>query len=205
MSGRSRRAGATTPAFDGYVLSGGSSRRMGHDKALLEVDGVAMARRVADALVAAGAGRVAAVGGDEPRLAALGLDTCTDRWPGAGPLGGLLTALDDPGTAAVAVVLSCDLLAPDPAAIARLVEERHRHDADAAVPLVDDRHQWLHAAWHRRVLAPLTERFRAGERSLRGAARAIELLAVDHVDATAVRDADRPEDLPGDGSGPILS
>ncbi len=38
----------------GAVLTGGSSTRMGADKALVEVDGVAMAARVAHALRASG-------------------------------------------------------------------------------------------------------------------------------------------------------
>ncbi|HJR26495.1 MAG TPA: NTP transferase domain-containing protein, partial [Acidimicrobiales bacterium] len=43
------------PPFTGVVLCGGRSTRMGRDKALLELHGVPMARRVADALTAAGA------------------------------------------------------------------------------------------------------------------------------------------------------
>lgn len=183
--------------FDGYVLSGGASRRMGCDKALLEVDGVAMARRVAVALTAAGAGRVVAVGGDAAGLTAVGLEHVPDRWPGEGPLGGLVTALDHAGSAPVAVVLSCDLLHPDPAAIAGLVAELGTRDCDVVVPVVDGRHQWLHAAWHRRVAAILADVFEAGERSLAGAALAVRMATVEHLDAGAVADADRPEDLPG--------
>lgn len=182
--------------FDGYVLCGGASRRMGRDKALLAVDGVAMARRVADALTAAGAGRVRAVGGDADGLRSLGLDQVPDRWPGEGPLGGVITALDQPGSAPVAAVLACDLLHPDPRAIAALVAEQARRRCDVVVPVVDGRHQWLHAVWHRRVQPILADLFRAGERSVAGAALAVRMATVADLGRDAVADADRPEDLP---------
>ena len=43
------------PAFSGAVLTGGRSRRMGTDKALVAVEGRPMVVRVAAALRAAGA------------------------------------------------------------------------------------------------------------------------------------------------------
>src|SRR5690606_32897540 len=58
----------------GAVLTGGASRRMGTDKALLEVDGRPLARRLAEVLAAAGCDPVWCQGGDEPALRALGLD-----------------------------------------------------------------------------------------------------------------------------------
>lgn len=183
--------------FDGYVLCGGASRRMGRDKALLPVDGVAMARRVADALAAAGADRVLAVGGHAAALDRLGLASRPDRWPGEGPLGGLVTALGEAGEGAapVAVVVSCDLTDPDPAAIARTVQARAMHDSDAVVPVVGGRRQWLHAAWHRRAAGILCDVFEAGERSLAGAALSLRITTVHDVAAEAVHDADRPADL----------
>jgi len=66
---------------------------MGRDKALLPVGGVPMALRVADALRAAGADEVVAVGGDATALAALGLTVVPDDHPGAGPLAAIVTAL----------------------------------------------------------------------------------------------------------------
>lgn len=186
----------TPGAFDGYVLCGGASRRMGRDKALVEVDGTAMARRVADALAAAGASRVVAVGGDAPELGRLGLSATPDRWPGEGPLGGLVTALQDgAGTGPVAVVLSCDLIDPDPTAIARTVAERARLGCDAVVPVVDGRHQWLHGAWDRRAAGILADVFAAGERSVAGAALSLRIGTLGDVPAGAVHDADRPADL----------
>lgn len=51
---------------------------MGRDKALIEIGGVPMARRVADALGAAGAAEVVAVGGSAPALRSLGLTVAPD-------------------------------------------------------------------------------------------------------------------------------
>jgi molybdopterin-guanine dinucleotide biosynthesis protein A len=188
---------APVERFDGYVLCGGASRRMGRDKALVAVDGVPMARRIGDAMASAGAERVVAVGGDAVALARIGLAIRPDRWPGEGPLGGLVTALDDGGPAAapVAVVLSCDLTDPDPDAICRMVRARAESGADAAVPVVGGRQQWLHGTWDRRVAGILANAFSAGERSLAGGAASLRVALVADLVPGAVHDADRPEDL----------
>ena len=79
-------------ALIGAVLCGGASRRMGADKATILVDGVAMARRVADALAAAGCSQSHR---DRWRRAcprrASASNTVDDEFPGEGPLGGILT------------------------------------------------------------------------------------------------------------------
>ena len=56
----------------GAVLCGGASRRMGRDKALIAVDGVLMAERVAQALTVGGCGEVVFVGGNAEALAVAG-------------------------------------------------------------------------------------------------------------------------------------
>ncbi len=77
----------------GVILTGGASRRMGADKALVEVDGVAMAARVASALAAGGCDPVVCQGGDPTLLAALGMTVLADTHPGGGPVAGILDAL----------------------------------------------------------------------------------------------------------------
>jgi len=172
---------------------------MGRDKATLEVDGVAMAARVAGALRRAGAVHVAAVGGDRPALEQLGLSVVPDDEPGEGPLPATLTALrharGDP-----VVVLSCDLVAPNPEAVAGLVERLAAAAPDVlgAVPLVDGHPQWTHAAWRRSALAALEAAQRTGARSLRAACADLHLLYVPDVAPADVADADHPRDLPGD-------
>lgn len=84
----------------GAVLVGGASSRMGVDKALLPLDGVAMAHRVAAALVAGGATALEVIG-DDPAIARTldlsdlvdGWGSRDDLWKGIGPLGGLATAV----------------------------------------------------------------------------------------------------------------
>ena len=165
---------------------------MGTDKALLEVDGTAMARRVADALLAAGADDVVAVGGDGPALATLGLRPVPDEHPGEGPLGGILTALAAT-TAEVVVVLACDLPAPDPSVIISVVDALD--DADVAAPSHGGHLELLHAAYARSAQAALSEAFAGGERAPRRAIGAVRVNVVPDLPAAALADADRPEDL----------
>jgi molybdopterin-guanine dinucleotide biosynthesis protein A len=171
---------------------------MGRDKALVEIGGVAMARRVADALRAAGAAAVACQGGDGPALAALGLEVRGDRRPGDGPLPATIQALEDAGGELV-VVLSCDLLAPSPHAVRAVVEALTGAPGSvAAVPVVDGHRQWTHAAWRTSAAPLLADRYAAGDRSLRRAAADLAILAVEGIEPAAVADADLPSDLPSD-------
>jgi molybdopterin-guanine dinucleotide biosynthesis protein A len=176
---------------------------MGRDKASIELDGRTMAARVVDAVAGAGAAAVICVGGDTQALRARSLPAVADDWPGQGPLGGLLTALrafeaDGYGDVFVA---SCDLLRPDPAAVAATVAALSgARDAEVAVPLDRGRRrQWLHAAWRVDVRSALEVQFEAGERSLHRAvsSAALKVVEIDEVEPAALADADTPDDLPG--------
>jgi molybdopterin-guanine dinucleotide biosynthesis protein A len=171
---------------------------MGRDKALLEVGGTAMARRVADALLAAGAAEVVAIGGDLPALAALGLDARPDSWPGDGPLPATLGAFTAVAQDVVLVV-SCDLVAPDPDAMATVAAAlTDRPDVALAIPRDDTGElQWTHAAWRRAAAGPLEAAWEAGARSLRRAAADLVRIEVTGLPPASLVDADSPGDLPG--------
>lgn len=83
---------------------------MGTPKALALVDGVAMGRRVAYALTAAGAAPVVVQGGSRSVADALALDLVADDLPGAGPLAALASATSwAAGIGAdLVVVAACD-------------------------------------------------------------------------------------------------
>ena len=203
----------------GAVLAGGASSRMGTDKAFIEIDGESMVVRAAAALRAAGAAPTLAVGGDDARLRALGLDVVPDRYPGQGPLGGVITALgaiDACGDSSIeaVVTLPCDVMAPDAAAV-RCVLDRLADDAsgpaagtqaaDLIVPLGDGVPQWMHAAWRSNCLERLSEVFARGVRAPSEAARALRMVVVDVPGTGWFGDADRPEDLPAELPSPIAA
>jgi molybdopterin-guanine dinucleotide biosynthesis protein A len=165
---------------------------MGSDKALLEVDGRALARVAADALHDAGAAEVFAVGGDARALEGLGLTTVADRWPGEGPLGGLVTAIAAASNDLV-VVLSCDLPSVGAEAVAEVLDALG--DADAALPTVDGRAQLLLGAWRRaRCLPVLHAAFDHGERAIW---RAVSALAVTEVTLSVASWAQDADDATG--------
>jgi molybdenum cofactor guanylyltransferase len=77
----------------GYVMAGGGSTRFGRDKALFEFDGKPMLARILQLLQ--GATDKVKVVAAPGKYAAFGVEVVADRWPGEGPLGGIITALLD--------------------------------------------------------------------------------------------------------------
>jgi molybdopterin-guanine dinucleotide biosynthesis protein A len=166
---------------------------MGRDKALVEVDGVPMATRVAAVLDAAGCHPVVAVGGDAAAHARLGLPAVPDRWPGEGPLGAVVTVLGalHPDVDAV-VVAACDLPWLD-GLVARFVAAAGSADAVVAH---SDRLEPLCAVWARRAHRPLERLVLEGERAVHRALESLRVVTV-QVDASAVANVNSPADLPG--------
>ena len=121
-----------------------------------------------------------------------------DDDPGGGPLPATITALERV-EAPIVVVLSCDLLAPDPDAIRTLVDalDAAPPSTVAAIPLAGGVPQWTHAAWRRSAARGLVAARAAGCRSLRRATVGLDRIELDGLDPRHLADADRPEDLPG--------
>jgi molybdopterin-guanine dinucleotide biosynthesis protein A len=90
------------------ILAGGASRRMGEDKALLRLtpSGPVMLERVLGAARAISSDVVVVCPPDR-NYARFGAILVADRFPGAGPLGGIITALEA-SPADHTLILSCD-------------------------------------------------------------------------------------------------
>ena len=80
--------------FGGAILAGGQSERMGFNKALLEIDGEPLIAKVARVLNEVVVGNFQIVGGDSATFTSLGYSCLSDEYPGEGPLGGIITALN---------------------------------------------------------------------------------------------------------------
>jgi molybdopterin-guanine dinucleotide biosynthesis protein A len=168
---------APAARFAGAVLAGGASSRLGRDKALVELAGLTLVERAANALRRSGAGPLAVIGGDEQRLASLGLSVIRDGWPGRGPLGGILTAFAWSPLPVIAV-LACDLPFVGPSVVEALAEALDRTGADAAVAHTTGREP-LCALWRiERCEAAMLAAFTAGERAVHRAAAQLVLCEV---------------------------
>ena len=177
--------------FSVAILIGGDSSRMGSDKATFQVDGVAMANRVAAAAAEAGAAEILMIGGTQARAKNLSGAWKKDAFPGEGPLGGVITALKAAEHDTV-VVLSCDMPFITAAVINSLV--RGLADAQATVGRTD-RLNWLCAAWSKEeCLKPLQGVWKRNERAVHRAAVLLDVVEVP-VPAVAVRNVNTPSDL----------
>ncbi len=88
------------PNVEAFLLVGGKSSRMGRDKAFLELNGAPLIQRTANLLAPLVAKITLVTSATAPadskntnRYSTFGLPTVIDRWPNAGPLGGIATAL----------------------------------------------------------------------------------------------------------------
>ena len=125
----------------------------------------------------------------------LGFPLIPDSVEGAGPLGGIVSALAH-ASAPRCLVVGCDMPLIASAPLALLLEEAASADVEAMVPQTPDgRLQPLCAVWAKRALGPLSNALGAGERKITDAlARVIwKPLPVD--DPTPFSNINRMSDL----------
>lgn len=159
----------------GYVLAGGASRRFGSDKALAEFGGKPMLARMLKMVERAsanggGAGTAACVIGDEKNYGRFGRPCVEDRWPGEGPLGGIITALLQTQTGAQGsewnLVVSCDMPFLTVDWLRFLVERASSSGAQVVLPHSAGGPEPLCACWKTDAAEPLRKGFEQGARKV---------------------------------------
>lgn len=141
----------------GVILAGGRSRRMGRDKATLELGGQTLFERTLEMLQTIFP-RVL-IAGDRPDLTTPEVPCVPDFYPGSA-LGGLHGALSAAVTLWVFVV-PCDLAHPDPALVRHLLELRN--DCDLVVPRTPEGLEPVFALYHKNCLAPMQAMLERGD------------------------------------------
>ncbi|HLI31019.1 MAG TPA: molybdenum cofactor guanylyltransferase [Terriglobia bacterium] len=143
----------------GFVLAGGASRRMGQDKALLEIKGEPLFLRAAN-LLKIYVSPVMLLGAPD-QYARYGFPILQDRWPGRGPLAALLTGLER-SVCEWNIFLACDLPFLPREFIELLLRRVQKSDFDAVVPQTNCRWQPLCAAYRQTCVPKITEALEKG-------------------------------------------
>jgi molybdenum cofactor guanylyltransferase len=167
-----------------FILAGGASQRMGQDKALLKLGGAPMVTRMAR-LAQPYVASVLIVAPLE-RYERLGLKILPDRWPGAGPLGGIATALGTTN-AEWNLILGCDLPYLTSEWVAWLISHALKSPAQAVVPESSRGLEPLAAMYHQNCAATLTA---AVERGVRRVTEGLSELIFERISASDWRGLD---------------
>lgn len=142
----------------GVILVGGKSRRMGRDKAFLEVAGKPLIKRLLEVFRESFA-QVVLVGNREERFAGYGLPVLPDIYPGSS-LGGLYTGLHNATTEYI-FVSSCDLPFPSTEVLRYLCSLRDGFDA--VVPATARGYEPLFAVYSKTCLGPIRTLLESGD------------------------------------------
>jgi molybdenum cofactor guanylyltransferase len=152
----------------GYLQAGGGSSRFGRDKALVKIGGRTMLARTTEliASVCSEAFIVAAEG----EYAGAAAKVLADRWPGEGPLGGILTALQASelrgSESTWNLIVSCDMPFLSRDWLKFLCERARRSTAQVVLPQSATGWEPLCACWNTQSVSAVQTAFDAGVRKV---------------------------------------
>jgi molybdopterin-guanine dinucleotide biosynthesis protein A len=168
----------------GFVQAGGGSTRFGADKALVEFEGKTLLARTVE-LVASVCGetRIVAPPG---KYSDAGATMLADKWPGQGPLGGILTALqqvserlEDPPGHVYALILSCDMPFLTRDWLSYLCDCASKSTARVIVPRSENGLEPLCACWRSDSAGTIQAAFDGGVRKVTEAMKRVPMEVLD--------------------------
>jgi molybdopterin-guanine dinucleotide biosynthesis protein A len=165
---------------------------MGQDKALLPFRGGVLAQAIAKEVKAA-AGHAAFVG--IPCTAPpAGFSTVLDMYPGEGPLGGILTALQNTSSY-WNLVVACDLPNVSAPFLRELLDAAECWDVDALLPAgPSHRLEPLCAVYHRRTRQALHAAFSSGQRKITAALEGLRVAVLLVPETAPLQNVNTPAD-----------
>jgi len=153
----------------GYVLAGGASSRFGQDKALIQLGGELVLVRMLDVLKKSGVRDLIVVGA-KTKYKRFGVRCIEDKWPGEGPLGGIVTALyrslADKYGYRWNLILSCDMPFLTADWLGFLVDRSKKSEADVVFAYSKTGPEPLCACWKTTAVERLQAAFERGVRKV---------------------------------------
>jgi len=148
----------------GIVLAGGASRRIGRDKAFLELGGRPLIKVVIERMAQVCA-EVLVVAGDVRPYASLGVPVVEDRFRGVGVLGGLHAGLEA-AAHELALAVGCDMPFLNPDLLRAFAVWAEGFDVAVLRRGNGEQVEPLHAAYRRTCLSAMEAAIRAGRRRI---------------------------------------
>lgn len=148
-------------SFSLAIIAGGQSRRMGRDKAFVELGGKVLIERVIERSAGLGQSETILITNKPPEYAQLGLPMHGDILPDKGSLGGIYTALARAKSPDV-LVLACDMPFVNSSLLRYMIEQMDE-ETDIVVPRVEGYPQGLHAIYKKTCIAPIAEQLAADQ------------------------------------------
>lgn len=188
-------------ALLGVILCGGASRRMGVDKATLPYAGRALWHQIAERLAPQVAQLAISVSATQPPQVFAPVPCIEDTQFNCGPLAGIASSFESPAwqTFEWLVFSSCDTPLQPYDWVQHLLNAA---EGRAGIYYIrsQGQHHYLHALWHRSMLANLTEFLLTGERAVRAFYAQNNALPVDYATAHPCQadpflNLNTPEDL----------
>jgi molybdopterin-guanine dinucleotide biosynthesis protein A len=164
----------------GYVLAGGASSRFGRDKALAKFGDQTVLESMCS-LVAKVTGNVAVVAPPH-RYDLPEVSTLDDRWPGEGPLGGIITALQATqgvGSCAWNLIVSCDMPFLSVEWLEYMTERAKASETEVVVPQSEHGLEPLCAYWRTSAADKLQGAFDEGVRKVTEAMKRLRMEVLD--------------------------
>jgi molybdopterin-guanine dinucleotide biosynthesis protein A len=173
--------GNSEKKLGGYVLAGGGSTRFGRDKALVEFAGKPMLARMIELL--RNTSKDVKIVSAPRNYADFETRIVEDRWPGEGPLGGIVTALlhtqENEPTCEWNLIVSCDMPFLTSDWMAFLAGRAAQSEAEVVVPHSAHGPEPLCACWRTDAVGTLQSAF---ERGVRKVTQGISLLNAEVLD-----------------------
>ena len=155
---------AITSGLSVAIQAGGKSTRMGVDKSFVLYKGRPMIEIVKDQVDQLG-NETILISNNPESYQYLGLPTFPDLYPGAGPLGGIFTALKASRYNHVLVV-ACDMPWLNPQFLQHLISLKD--SADVIVPRWGKYPEPLHAIYSKTCIVPIEKRIKADQLRITG-------------------------------------